>query len=73
MADTNDMIFSMNELVAIYNALESQIEDCQNFLTSPVFTIPERKQINQVVNHSKSALARLDIIFKEKNYNLKIL
>lgn len=69
MADTNDMIFSMNELVAIYNALESQIEDCQNFLTSPEFTIPERKQINQVVNHSKSALARLDIIFKEKNYN----
>lgn len=69
MADTNNMIFSMNELVAIYNALESQIENCQSFLTSPEFTIPERKQINQVINHSKSALARLDVIFKEKNYN----
>lgn len=65
MSDTGNMIFSMNELVAISTALESQIEDCQEFLADPNLTLDANVQLNQVIQHSKSAAARLDAIFKE--------
>lgn len=69
MIDTGDIIFSMNELVAISNALESQIEDCQEYLTDPNLTLDARMKLNQVIQYSKSAAARLDTIFKENDKN----
>ena len=67
MSDTKDMIFSANELVAISIALESQIEDCEKYLSDPSFTIAEKNNINQVMQHSKSAAARLDKILEKNN------
>lgn len=65
MPDIGNMVFSVNELVAISTALESQIEDCQEFLSDPTLTLDAKAQLNQVIQHSKSAAARLDAIFKE--------
>lgn len=65
MADIENVIFSVNELVAISTALQAQIEDCQEFLSDPKLTIADKAQLNQVIQHSRSAVARLDVIFKE--------
>lgn len=69
MSDTENMTFSINELLVISTALEAQIEDCQEFLTSPNITLDEKVQLNQVIQHSKSAASRLDAIFKENDIN----
>lgn len=69
MSTVNQMVFTSNELIAISTALESQIEDCQEFLKVPNLTIAQKVQINQVIQHSKSAAKRLDAIFKENGIN----
>ncbi len=69
MSDTENITFSMNELVAISTALESQIEECQEYLTNPNLALDSKIQLNQVIQHSKSAAARLDAIFKKNGFN----
>lgn len=69
MSNSENMIFSMNELVAISTALESQIEDCQEYLADPNLAPDAKMQLVQVIQHSKSAAARLDAIFKSNNFN----
>ena len=69
MCDTNDMIFSMNELIAIYTALESQIDECQEFLSDINLAISDKVRINQAMQYSKSAIERLNTIFKENGVN----
>ena len=69
MSTVNQMVFTSNELIAISTALESQIEDCQEFLTAPDLTIAQKVQINQVIQHSKSAAKQLDAIFKDSGIN----
>ena len=66
-----DIIFTMNELVAISSALESQIEDCQKFLSDLNLSSEEKKQVTKSLEYSKSAASRLDLIFKENNFNPK--
>lgn len=69
MSDTGKMIFSVNELIAISTALQAQIEDCQEYLKSPELTFADKAQLSQVIQHSESAIARLDSIFKENGIN----
>ena len=69
MSDTNDMIFSMNELIAIYTALESQIDECQEFLSDINLAIADKVRINHAMQYSKSAIERLNTIFKENGVN----
>lgn len=69
MSDTEKMIFSANELIAISTALQAQIEDCQEYLKDPKLTFADKAQLNQVIQYSKSAAARLDTIFKENGIN----
>lgn len=68
MADKNSTVFTMNELVAIHAALESQIKDCEKYLTDSSLTIDAKLQLMQTLTHSKSALSRLDIIFDSHGY-----
>lgn len=69
MSDTGEMIFSINELVAISTALQSQIEDCLEYLTDSNLTIADKAQLSNVIQYSKSASARINTIFKELNFN----
>ena len=69
MSETGQMTFTMNELMVISSALEAQIDDCQEFLTVPNLSIEEKVKLNQVIQHSKSAAARLDAILEEININ----
>lgn len=66
MQNTNNMIFSINELIAIYTALNSQIDDCNEFLSDPNLSIGEKVQINHALQYSESAINRLNAIFKEQ-------
>ena len=69
MSEIKNMTFSMNELVAIYSSLESQIEDCEEYLANPDFPLNLKTQINDTLRYSKSARSRLDNIFKEHHFN----
>ena len=69
MSESGDMVFSVNGLVAISCALESQIEECEDYLTDPTLTLDVKVHLNQLIQHSKSATARLNSIFKEIGIN----
>ena len=69
MRNTGKMIFSINELVAIYSALESQIETCHDLLDNYDVELDETVQLAKVIQHSETALITLNEIFKENNIN----
>lgn len=69
MADENQMIFEVNELIAIYSALQAQIEDCEDFMKDKSLHKNAKNQIAKTLEYSKSALARLNTIFTENNIN----
>lgn len=69
MSDTGEMIFSINELVTISTALQSQIEDCLEYLTDSDLTIADKVRLSNVIQYSKSASARINTIFKELDFN----
>lgn len=54
MSSTKNATFTMNELVAISAALDSQIEYCQDFLSDPDFSMDEKAQ-----SHKPFITARL--------------
>lgn len=69
MNNEGQMIFEVNELVAIHAALQSQIEDCEDFLSDKTLHKSAKLQISQSLKYSKSALSRLEAIFAENNIN----
>ena len=66
---TSSTTFTMNELSAIHCALIAQVEECEEFLSEPELPMEHRVQLTTIIKHSKSALSRLDIIFKENGFN----
>lgn len=66
---TKNSEFLMNELSAIYTALESQIEDCEFFLSDSSIPLSEKRAVMDSLKYSKSALKKLDAIFSENSYN----
>lgn len=60
---TKNSEFLMNELSAIYTALESQIEDCEFFLSDSSIPLSEKRAVMDSLKYSKSALKKLDAIF----------
>ncbi len=60
---TKNSEFLMNELAAIYTALESQIEDCESFLSDSSVSLSEKRSVMDSLKYSKSALQKLDAIF----------
>lgn len=69
MSSTKNATFTMNELVAISAALDSQIEDCQDFLSDPDFSMDEKASIAQTLHHSKTAALKLETIFRDNHFN----
>lgn len=69
MTDEGQAMFHVNELIAIHTALQSQIDDCEDFLKDPSIPQSAKPQITKNLEYSKSALARLDAIFAESNIN----
>ena len=66
---TKNSEFMMNELAAIYTALESQIEDCESFLSDSSVPLSEKRSVMDSLKYSKSALQKLDAIFSENSCN----
>lgn len=67
MFDENQMTFEVNELIAIHSALQSQIEDCEDFMKDKSLHKNAKNQIAKTLAYSKSALVRLNTIFAENN------
>lgn len=61
--------FSMYELVAMYTALDSQIEEITLLLNSPKTPFEYRGKLNDSLRYSKSAYQKLDKIFESENYS----
>lgn len=61
--------FLMNELAAIYTALESQIEDCESFLSDSSIPLTEKRAVMDSLKYSKSALKKLDAFFSENSHS----
>ena len=59
--------FELNELIAIYNALETQIDDCKDYLKTMNLSLPEKIKIQQAINFSQSAYDKLNVIFTEND------
>lgn len=66
---TKNSEFLMNELAAIYTALESQVEDCESFLSDSSIPLSEKRSVMDSLKYSKSALQKLDAIFSENSCN----
>lgn len=64
---TKNSEFLMNELAAIYTALESQVEDCESFLSDSSISLSEKRAVMDSLKYSKSALKKLDAIFSENS------
>ena len=60
---TKNSEFLMNELAAIYTALESQIEDCESFLSDSSVSLPEKRSVMDSLKYSKSALKKNSMLF----------
>ena len=69
MKNFDSTLFSINELIAISQAIDNQIEDCQEYLSDPDVIIEYKVQLAQVLEHSKTASAKLHNIFKDNNIN----
>lgn len=69
MTNENQMIFEVNELIAIHTALQTQIEDCEDFLKDKSLHKNAKLQIAKSLEYSKSALSRLNTIFAENGIN----
>ena len=69
MSDTGQKMFEVNELIAIHSALQSQIEECEDFLNDPSIRMDYKPQLAKSLKYSKSALTRLDSIFSELGIN----
>lgn len=67
MGNTNDTVFTVNELIAMSAALENQIEDCQDLLSDPSLALVAKTKIQQTLRYSNPALSRLNAIFRENN------
>lgn len=65
MSDTGHKMFTVNELIAIHSALQSQVENCEDFLNDPSIRIDYKPQLAKSLKYSKSALDRLKSIFAE--------
>ncbi len=71
MSDTGETMFQVNELIAIHSALQTQIEDCEEYLKDSSISIDNKPQIAESLKYSKSALARLHTIFSELGIDLE--
>ena len=60
---TKNSEFLMNELAAIYTALESQIEDCESFLSDSSVPLSEKCAVMDSLKYSKSALKKNSMLF----------
>ena len=69
MENFDSTLFSINELIAMSQAIDNQIEDCQEYLSDPNVIIEYKVQLSQVLEHSKTASAKLNKIFKDNNIN----
>lgn len=56
--------FTLNELKVIQTALEAQIDDCNDYLTEMKLSFTEKAKLNSVINYSKSAIEKLNIILE---------
>lgn len=65
MSDIGETMFPVNELIVIHSALQTQIEDCQEYLMDSSISINTKPQIAESLKYSKSALDRLNTIFSE--------
>lgn len=54
--------FTVNELSAMVFALEAQIDDCQDYLSSAPLSLSEKRNVMDTIKHSKSALQKLNLI-----------
>ena len=64
-----DIEFSINELIAIYGALEDQAESVTDLMSDPNIPINEKTQLNNVLKHNRSAFARLSAVLQSEGHS----
>lgn len=56
---------SRNELVAIEIALESQIDDCEDYLSDPGVDFLAKPKLQETLRWSRSALSKIQLILED--------
>jgi hypothetical protein len=67
MASKNNVVFSVNELIAISTSLESQIEEVEDLLHDSSFSLDEKKEFMQMLKFSRSASSKVESILSENH------
>ena len=65
MPNELDMVLSHNELISIVNALETQIQFCEDTIMNPLETFDEKAAAHQIKRVSESALKKIEQALKQ--------